>query len=499
MADVIEEGESLMNLQGEGGLFSPDLTQGDLSTIAPIVSIVKTLSVWAISIIGLMITISTILKQALHGLYATNPKFWDKVDEVHMANVASLAGNIKSGNQISASIGFVFNLFLGLLPNVKKMTEFDDYNTDPKTFFTKSLPISCLYLFIGVFIFYGYTTKFGAYVSEFGTEVLDAFFLSVDPIELASKVPSSIAKRVKVPSDSAKDDFSVSVNDAYKQVYRAVNTLLKDIDDSRNQDVALAVEAWCSQCLQTVIRETNKGAFKQTFRATLVPNALDLSTVQGSSADGITMHAWQTPLSTFNTGSAMPQANTYFVVLEFESKAIGSVKETTTFECTMTGGEWVVNSNGISATLDLGTLPSQGSLSGGSNINGTMNGEGVRLKISGSKIEVSGKKGKLDGGEISGITGLSYSINGEQNKITRIIFNSNQKGGDITFSSNNGGTKGDWKFGDAPQKQSAEDQVGGNGNSGGSNTDNSGTNNQGSGNSDGNSDIDDEDDGDMFN
>lgn len=492
-----------MNLQGEGGLFSPNLVQGDLSTIAPVVRVVQTLSVWAISLIGLMITISTVLKQGLHGLYATNPKFWDKVDEVHMANMATLAGDIKQGNQISASIGFVFNLFLGFLPNVKKMTEFDDYNTDPKTFFTKSLPIACLYLFIGVFIFYGYTTKFGAYVSEFGTEVMDAFFLSVDPIELASKVPSSIAKRVKVPSDSAKDDFSQSVNGAYKQVYRAVNTLLKDIDSSRNQDIALAVEAWCSQCLQEVISETNKGQFNQTFRATLVPNALDLSSVQGSSAKGVTMHAWQTPLSTFNTGSAMPQAETYYVVLEFESTKKGAEKETSTFECTMTGGEYVVGS-GTKASLDLGALPSQGQLTQvSSTVNGIMNGDSVTLKVSGSKIEINGKKEVLNGAsEISSISGLSYSINGEGNKITRIVFDSSKKGSSIVFSANNGGTKGDWKFGEAPQMATAEDDQASGNNNNSNDGNNSGGNNSGNqsgGNNSDDNDDDDGDDGDLFN
>lgn len=486
-----------MNLQGEGGLFSPDLVQGDLSTIAPVVAVVKTLSVWAISLIGLMITISTILKQALHGLYATNPKFWDRVDEAHMANFAQIKGNMKAGNEINAVTGFVFAYVLAALPNVKKMTEFDDYNTDPKTFFTKSLPVACVYLFIGVFIFYGYTTKFGAYVSEFGTEVLDAFFLSVDPVELASKVPAGFAKRVKVPSDSAKDDFSVSVNDAYKQVYRAINTLLKDIDSSRNQDVALAVEAWCSQCLQSVMPELDKGSYTQTFRATLVPNALDLSKVNGSSAEGVTMHAWQTPLSTFDTGSAMSQANTYFVVLEFESTQKGAKKQTSTFECTMTGGEYIIGSD-TKATLDLGTLPSSASLSASSTINGTMNGDGVVIRVAGSKLEIQGKKTALNGAsEITGISGLSYTINGESNKITRIIFDSSKKGSSISFSSNNGGTKGDWSFGEAPQSQTAEDQNSGSGNNSG-NTGNNNTGNENTGNS-GSGSSDDEDDGDLFN
>ena len=315
---------------------------------------------------------------------------------------------------------------------------------------------------------------------------MDAFFMSVDPIELASKVPTSIAKRVKVPSDSAKDDFSKSVNTAYKNVYRAVNTLLKDIDDSRNQDVALAVEAWCSQCLQNVISETNTGNFKQASRATLVPNALDLSTVEGSSANGVTVHAWQTPLSTFNTGSVMPQAETYYVVLEFESTAVGAVKESTTFDCTMTGGEWTVNSNGFDGTLDLGTLPTSGSISGSSStITGVINGKSCTITVNGSRLSVRAEKGSLNASEITNINGLAYTINGEQNKITRIVFNTSMKGNSITFSANNGGTKGDWKFGEAPQKLTAEDEVSQN------NSNNSNSNNSNSNNSN--------DDGDLFN
>ena len=220
-------------------LFDPSMTTGDLSKIKPVVRVVQIVSVWVISIIGLSITISTILKQAVHGLYATNPKFWDKVAEIHEQKLGATVD--KGGNQIQILLGFGLSFVFSLLPNVKAITEFDGDAIDPKTFFTKSLPISCLYLFIGVFIFYGYTTKVGEKVSLFGTELLDNFFLQIDPLEWAEKVPTSFAK-INLSTSGSKEDFDSEVNSVAKKAYAALKTDLGDISKEYQPRVALAVE-----------------------------------------------------------------------------------------------------------------------------------------------------------------------------------------------------------------------------------------------------------------
>lgn len=442
---------------GDNNLFNPAYTSGDLSKIKPIVNIVQTVSVWVISIIGLAITISTITKQAVHGLYATNPKFWDKVDEIHRQKLGATVD--RGGNQIQMILGFGLSFAFSLFPNVKAITEFDGDTVDPKTFFTKSLPMSCLYLFIGVFIFYGYTTKLGEKVSLFGTELLDNYFLQIDPIEWAERIPTSFAK-INLSTSGSKASFDNQVNDVTKKAYSALKTDLGDITKEKQPRVALEVESWVISCFEEVRQYTDEDNWKLTFNARTTPMMSDLSKVHnGKSADGTEFtFAWQKPISEFNTGSANVNAGTDYLRIDLAYKKKAAKDNTTAVECNMFGGSY--SSGTKEGTIELGTSSTEAQVTG-NGTRGAVDGMAVELKVNGSKITVKPLKAgdKLPDkiSEITDITSLYYSFGSGTHPIKIISINGEQ-GNSISFSPINSSSSVDsWNWGEGPKNKAGTD------------------------------------------
>lgn len=435
----------------ENNLFNPAYTSGDLTKIGPIVRIGQTLSVWIISIIGFGITISTVVKQAMHGLYATNPQLWDRVDEVHRTKIAQLAGEVKSGgNEVSALLGFVQSFIFSFLPNVKAVTEFDGDTTDPKTFFTKSLPVACLYLFIGVFIFYGYTTKFGEKVSQFGTTLLDNFFLRVDPIEWASKIPDKIAK-IDLATDGSQLPFDKEVNTVTRQCLSATFSTLTDITKEKQIECAKVVENWVMECMNKEPRPyADPDLYALNVTASTTVGAPDLQYIHGSKAnDGTITFAYSTPLTTFNTGSVMEQVNTHHIrlVLTFKPVAQKTVK-VKSVKCSMTGGSVKKTSKGYE--IDLGSA-SAGSIYSVSGV-GKIGGVDCNITVSGTKLVLTPKGSKdLPDGEtqVTDIQSVYYTINSAQHPITLMTFNGDT-GASITFSPVDNTSINSWQFGEEP-------------------------------------------------
>jgi len=186
-------------------LFNIQWSKGNLGSINFIVQWLSWASVILISIVGFGIVIFSIGKNALAGLYAVSPKLWDRVDEVKKANISAKQG---SGNQLINILGSIPTILCKALPNVKAMTEFDDEQISPKVYFMKSIPVLCLQIFVGVFIFFGYPSQVANTVSKFGTGVLDVVFANVDPTAWISKLPGEISvvnyvtKGSKVPFDT---------------------------------------------------------------------------------------------------------------------------------------------------------------------------------------------------------------------------------------------------------------------------------------------------------
>lgn len=439
-------------------LFNPEYTSGDLQKIAPIVRIGQMVSVWVISIIGFSIVISTVIKQAMHGLYATNTKLWDRVDEVHRTKVLEGLGKVKAGgNELTNMLGFLQSFVFALLPNVKAVTEFDGDTVDPKTFFTKSLPISCLYMFIGVFIFYGYTTKFGEKVSQFGTTLIDNYFLRIDPIAWAEKIPGQIA-RVNFATDGSQLEFDQHVNKVAKKAYQTLQTALPDITKEKQPEVAKEVEAWVIECLsQEPQAQCDSEAWDMTYTSTTSRGEPDLTHVHNkASKDGHTItYAYSTPFSMFDTGSVNTAVDTDYlrINLTFTEKAKSS--NYTSMECVMNGGKLREENSGNRLVIEL-DINTDASISTGGRCTGYIGGVPVNIEYRGgefiltasgsTKLTTASSKTK-----VTDITNIRYVCGNSTNTIREINI-SGAQGSSISFTSTSGGVK--WNWGQQPSAES---------------------------------------------
>ena len=103
---------------------------------------------------------AAMLRNVMAGAYCSNHKFWDKVAEAHeksdAISIASI-GQYVSGKQfMNTTGGGLRDALLGLVPNIKAWTDFDDVDIEPKQYFMKAIPQMLACVIIGVFIYNGY-------------------------------------------------------------------------------------------------------------------------------------------------------------------------------------------------------------------------------------------------------------------------------------------------------------------------------------------------------
>lgn len=440
---------------GENNLFNPELSTGDLRKIRPVVRFVQMISVWTISIIGLAITISTIIKQAVHGLYVTNPKLWDKVDEVHKQKLGATVD--KGGNQIQILLGFGLSFIFSLLPNIKSITEFDGDVIDPKTFFTTSLPKSVVYLFIGSFIFYGYTTKIGEKVTMFGNEVIDNFFLQIDPIEWAAKIPTTFAK-VNLSTSGSKADFDEEVNKVTKKAYSVLKSNLDDITKEKQPRVALNVEKWVIGNMESVRQYTDTSSWKISYSARTTPGESDLSKINnGHNSDNTEFtFAWQKPLNEFDTGSASPNVNSDYLRVDVTFTKKAEKDHTQSVRAIMHGGKYASGTK--EATIELGTASSDAQLTGNT-IEFGIDGKAGTAMINGSKLtlKMKDKKDSLPNNlkELKDITGLYYSYGSKSHPIVSIVVDGGQDTSIYFVPESSKSSVEKWNWGSGPSNKSS--------------------------------------------
>lgn len=231
-------------------LFNASWTEGNLYKIQGVTDALGTFACWIISVVGFGMVIFAIAKNALSGLYVVNPKLWDKVDDLKKASISGVESlknvNIggQKGNAAFQKIGGALAFFINLLPNVKELTDFEDGDEiDKKQYFMKSLPMCIIYIFIGMFIFFGYPSKVANWVGTAGTACVDMVLNNVDPEATIASVSGKFIN-VKFSTDGAKDAYSKNINESAKAAYTALTGTLTDMTKDSRQESAYNIETY---------------------------------------------------------------------------------------------------------------------------------------------------------------------------------------------------------------------------------------------------------------
>ena len=205
---------------------------------------------------------AAMLKNVMAGAYCSNHKFWDKVAEAHQsADAVSLAsiGQYVSGKQfMNTTGGGVKGALLCLVPNIKAWTDFDDVDIEPKQYFMKAIPQMLACVIIGVFIYNGYYRNTAATVGDFGSEICNRVFSSVDAAKMVDKLTLTSA----TPDNIYKSDPTVEGQYRYTismAAYKAVVSVFSDYTTTEQKTSLMR------NCEQLAYKYTSNADFKKTF------------------------------------------------------------------------------------------------------------------------------------------------------------------------------------------------------------------------------------------
>lgn len=228
-------------------LFSSEWTQGNLYAIQGLVSKLGSFACWVISIVGFGIVIFSILKNAMSGLYVVNPRFWDKVDEVKMAAVGTVQGEVQtfvgqSGNVHAQQLGTLLTTLLNYIPNIRALTDFEDgADVDKRQYFIHSIPLLVAQIFIGMFIFYGYPARVAQWIGTGGTTLVSAVLNNVDPSTVVTNTMDSFVN-YNLMTDHSTDPLEQAVNKMVTQAVPVIHSSYPDMKKAPTQDVAYSIE-----------------------------------------------------------------------------------------------------------------------------------------------------------------------------------------------------------------------------------------------------------------
>ena len=170
-----------------------DRFRGAMSSIKWLTDLIDHYFIQIISVVSFFIISAALLKNVCAGAYCANSKFWDKVDDAHKKTeaitLASVKGYFQGGQGVmNTSAGGIRDFILGIIPNIKAFTDFEDADIEPKAYFMKAIPQMIACVMIGVFIYNGYYRDTASKVGDMGAVVIEKTLNSVDPESLVNAV-----------------------------------------------------------------------------------------------------------------------------------------------------------------------------------------------------------------------------------------------------------------------------------------------------------------------
>lgn len=218
--------------------------EGAISSISKITDFVDIWFIRIISLVSFFIISAALLKNVCAGAYCANSKFWDKVADAHQKTEAvSLAGvkNFFAGGQgvMNTSVGGVRDFLLGIVPNIKAFTDFEDADIEPKAYFMKAIPQMIACVIIGIFIYNGYYRDTAATVGEMGSVLIERTLGSVNPESFINKIFNTTSwPKFPWDGDSSKEgEWKQSIAKEFKSLVASNAT---DISSSQQKSAVVS-------------------------------------------------------------------------------------------------------------------------------------------------------------------------------------------------------------------------------------------------------------------
>lgn len=209
----------------------------------------------AITLVAFLIILVAMFKNVLAAAYCAYPKFWNKVNDAHTKNkdagiikqIQEAANGMKGGTQ-SVTVG---EIIMGVLPDIKAMTDFEADTLSPKTYFMKAIPQMIVCVIIGAFIYNGYYRDVTSKVVDVGSTLLQRTLLECDPVAMYDQFTGSAGRPV-FRSDNSVDDEGKLQNRIATSLYTSIIGTYKDITSA---DAKRQLADKCDDMAATVVAE----------------------------------------------------------------------------------------------------------------------------------------------------------------------------------------------------------------------------------------------------
>lgn len=207
--------------------------QGAIESIEWLTGYIDYWFTMAISITAFFIISTALLKNALAGAYCANPKFWNSVAQAHDKAEAMTLAQVFSGfkQMGNMSAGGLKDAILGIIPNIKALTDFDDAEIEPKAYWMKAIPQMLGCVIIGVFIYNGYYRDVSATVGSFGSEICNRVFSSIDPVAFVD----TLTQTTGTPENIYEEDETIEGKMLYEMssnIYKATLSASKGLTET---------------------------------------------------------------------------------------------------------------------------------------------------------------------------------------------------------------------------------------------------------------------------
>ena len=435
-------------------LFNSEWTQGSLSAISPFVYWLGTICMIIISLGGFFMVIMPIIRNVINGIVCVAPNLCERIKEAHETKLG--LNKEAGGNQIQMIVGSGLTVLLSLCPNFIALSDFDKGIQDPGSYMLKALPLMCIYVFIGVFIFYGYPSKFAEKFSDGAIYFIDMVLNNVDPEAIIEKIPTMLA-RPDFATNNATDLFGKNVNKVSKALQQSLVTKYNAMSGDNRTSVSREVEAYVDSMLAQIEDKSNATGYTMSVnvRTTDYPPNIpdDVVFPNGSYDESEHMFVYHIKDLVSNFSIDVPggvEGDYFLITLKFyeksdDSTTLMNVQHTLTIkDSEVKGGqsscEWI-ETTGKFTISDSITINGHKATKVKKNSNKT--GDTYTVTFDCTKEELFGSGGAV---EASGITVNDSSRTGAGHKAVKV-----QLGSDYLCTPIDTSRFTSWKPGESPQ------------------------------------------------
>lgn len=288
-----------------------------------------------ISITAFFIISAACLRNVLAGAYCVFPKFWDKVDEAHKITDAVTFESAKgffTGGFKNASTGSVTQFLLGLIPNIKVLTDFEDaQDPDYKQYFMRAIPQCVCAVFVGVFIYNGYYRDVMKLTSEFGSQITVQALSTVKPENILYRLTNISG----IPPYGVKDAES-GIERIADELVKTFAKEISDVYDDQNEKAnktkmytGLSDTIMASSYLASMAEFADESTWKVSVVNSGIQEGVPQlpATYRASSGDKITMSV-SAPVSSFNLSTNRNSGVDYYTWATLQFDKLGASKVT---------------------------------------------------------------------------------------------------------------------------------------------------------------------------